>query len=298
MPSARGFEKIHDPITDAFPRLSRRADLAPFEPSPADIERFHRDGFIAGISVLDAAQIAEGRRRLDELLRHLRELEPFLYEVEADWLARPGEVVTHFLGAWLVDPWFHDLLFAPQVTVPLARFLGVSKLRFWHDQVFYKPPGHPGVVPWHQDYSYWTRAAPPRHITLNIMLDDVTEANGCVHFVPGSHRFGLLPKVAFGGPMDQVLAHLGPAERAAFKPVPADLAAGQATVHDSFTIHGSFGNPSGRPRRAIVLNYMAPDTRCASASEPLLRGVPLIPEGAVIEGDHFPIVLDLSGTPD
>jgi hypothetical protein len=56
--------------------------------------------------------------------------------------------------------------------------------------------------------------------------------------------------------------------------------------------HGSYANRSRRPRRAVVLNYMGSETRCAGGSEPLLKGVPLIPEGAIIEGDYFPLVLD------
>ena len=35
---------------------------------------------------------------------------------------------------------------------------------------------------------------------------------------------------------------------------------------------------------------MKPDTRCADGEKPLLAGVPVIPEGAVIDGDYFPIV--------
>ena len=37
---------------------------------------------------------------------------------------------------------------------------------------------------------------------------------------------------------------------------------------------------------------MGPETRCADGSLPLLKGVPLIPEGALIEGDDLPIVFD------
>jgi ectoine hydroxylase-related dioxygenase (phytanoyl-CoA dioxygenase family) len=197
----------------------------------------------------------------------------------------------------LVDPWFHDIIFSPQVTVPIAQLLGTSRVRFWHDQVFYKPPRHPGVVPWHQDYSYWTRATPPNHITINILLDDASLENGCVHYVPGSHKWGLLPKVSFGGNMDAMKEALPEHLRPAFKPVPAVGKAGQASFHHSHTVHGSYQNASDRPRRAVVLNYMGAETRCADGTKPLLKGVPLIPEGAIIEGDHFPIVLDL-GRPE
>jgi hypothetical protein len=40
----------------------------------------------------------------------------------------------------------------------------------------------------------------------------------------------------------------------------------------------------------VVLNFMRPDTRSADGEAALLRGVPLVPEGHVIEGDHFPLL--------
>ncbi len=43
---------------------------------------------------------------------------------------------------------------------------------------------------------------------------------------------------------------------------------------------------------------MGAETRCADGSQPLLKGVPVKPEGEIIEGDFFPIVLDLDSSPD
>jgi len=255
---------------------------------------FECDGFLTGLPVLDGKQVGALRERLEDMRERMHELEPELHEVDAAWLERPEEAVLHFLGAWRVDQLFHDLIFSPAVTAPLAQALGVERLRFWHDQVFYKPPHHPGVVPWHQDYSYWTRTGPARHITMNIVLDDADEESGCLQFVPGSHRWPLLPAVDFGGDMLQIEEHLSAEQRGAFRPVAATGTAGTATIHHSHTLHGSLGNHSGRPRRAIVLNYMADDTR-ALTTEPLLRGVPPFEVGAIIEGEFFPITLDTGG---
>ena len=285
-------ERIHGYVARAFPRVESPRDFARWELTADQVAAFHERGFVAGVKVLEQEQVAELRERLDRIRSEMGRYADRLYEIEADYLARPDEVVLHFLGAWLIDEWFHDIVFAPSATVPAAQLLGVRRLRFWHDQVFYKPARHPGVVPWHQDYSYWTRAAPANHITINILLDDATAESGCLHFVPGSHRWGLLPKVSFGGDMDALRASLPPELEHAFKPVAAPARAGEASLHHSHTVHGSFGNRSERPRRAIVLNYMGPETRCAEGSTPLLAGVPPTPEGAVIEGDYFPIVLD------
>lgn len=270
---------------------SARGPARRFELPAAEVRRFRERGYVAGIPLLSARDVDLLRERLERLRRDLRALEPRLYEVEAGHLERPGEVVQHFLGAWLVDSAFRALLFHPGVTRRLLPLLGTSALRFWHDQVFSKPPGHPGKVPWHQDYSYWTRTAPACHITMFIALDDMDERNGALHVAPGSHRFGLKPRVAFDGDMDAILESLDPRERAAFRPVPVPLAAGWCSIHHSHTIHGSFCNSSDRPRRAVVLNYMGPDVRVACDSAPLLRGVPRIPAGERVSGPFFPLVL-------
>ncbi len=273
---------------------ARSALLARHGLSAEQLAAFERDGFVGPIAVLEPGEVGALRARVDDLRQRLRELEPRLYEVEQAWSEKPDAVVCHFLGGWRVDEALRALIDDPRLTVPCAQALGVDRLRFWHDQVFYKPPRHTGVVPWHQDYSYWTRTEPARHVTINVMLDDADEQNGCVQFVPGSHRFGLLPKLPFDSPLDAIHDVLTPEQAAAFRPVPVPVPAGSATLHHSHTLHGSAGNRTDRPRRALVFNYMAPDTRVADASTPLLRGVPLLPVGAIVEGAHFPIVLDLT----
>ncbi|NJS40359.1 MAG: phytanoyl-CoA dioxygenase family protein [Rhodobacteraceae bacterium] len=41
-------------------------------------------------------------------------------------------------------------------------------------------------------------------MTCWIGLDDSTLDNGCVHYVPGSHRWGLLPRISLTKDMDAV----------------------------------------------------------------------------------------------
>ena len=254
------------------------------------MDRFHRDGFLPRLPLLKPDELARVRAAVDEIRLNLDTYAAQLYEVEQAFTERPGEVVCRFLGAWRLQDVIKELVFDPRVTRPLAQLLGVERLRFWHDQVFYKPARHPGVVPWHQDYSYWQRSVPARHITLFLALDDVDLENGCVQFVPGSHRWGLLPPVPFDAEFDAVRASLSDQQASEFQPVAVELAAGEASVHHSHAVHGSGCNGSDRTRCGLVLNYMAADTRSAT-SEPLLNNVPPNPAGAVNEGDYFPIVL-------
>lgn len=254
----------------------------------ASLEAFARDGFLGPIDVLSPPEVAEVRAAVADVIAGLDAHRDRLYEVEQAFTARPHEVVCHFLGGWLVHPRLRDLVFDARLTAPCAQLLGVDRLRFWHDQVFAKPPHHPGVVPWHQDYSYWTRTAPACHITVNLMLDDADAENGCLQFVPGSHRWGLLPKLPFDAPLEAIRAQLPAGAR--FEPVLVPVRAGQATIHHSHTLHGSDQNRSDRWRRAAVCNYLGDGVRVADGAAPLLRGVPLLPTGAPVAGEHFPIV--------
>lgn len=260
--------------------------------STTQVEAFGRDGFVGPVDVLSPAEVAATRQAVAEVIARLPELAAQLYEVEHAFTERPGEVVCHFLGGWRAHPALAALVRHPRAVAMAAQLLGTPTVRFWHDQVFAKPPRHPGVVPWHQDYSYWTRTAPACHLTINVMLDDADEQSGCVQFLPGSQRWGLLPKLPFDAPLEAIRACLP--QGASWRPVAVPVRAGQATIHHSHTLHGSDQNRSERWRRAAVLNYMGGHVRVADGSAPLLRGAPLLPTGALVDGPMFPLVWPLA----
>ena len=286
--SAERLERRHSLVTDLFPDPGKDRDA--YGLSEAQRSSFDRNGFVKGGRVLDNRQIEALRSSLEDIRNGRNPRVHDLYEVDDDYLENPDQNVFHFLGAWLIDDAFHDLIFHGPIAVKAAQLLGVTRARFWHDQVFYKPPHHPGVVTWHQDYSYWTRSTPPGHVTAWIALDDATIENGCVHYIPGSHRWGLLPRISLTRDMDAVREFLEPEQAEVFRPEPMEIRAGECLFHDAHTVHGSYGNRSPGPRRGVVLNFMKPDTRSADGATPLLKGVPPIPAGDVIQGDHFPIV--------
>jgi ectoine hydroxylase-related dioxygenase (phytanoyl-CoA dioxygenase family) len=173
--------------------------------------------------------------------------------------------------------------------VPAAQLLEGS-VRFWHDQLFCKPAHHGGVVAWHQDYSYWTRTEPLAHLTVWIALDDSREDNGCLRYIPGSHRWPLLPMPALAGDMDGLREVLTPEQIAQFdQEVLVEVKAGECAFHHPLLVHGSKDNHSARSRRAAVVNYVR-DGVISAKTEPLLEGVPAIPAGQKLEGTFFPLL--------
>lgn len=278
----------HHPISSLF-SASGGTDHAL---SAAQISFYNDNGYLAGVRVLTDAQVDALRAELAALTDPAHPGHALFYEFHSNESTDPGKVLLHALGAWRIGAAFHDLLWHRAIGVPASQLLG-GAVRFWHDQVFCKPPRHGGVVAWHQDYAYWTRTQPMAHLTCWIALDDATRENGCLQYVPGSHRWNLLPKPALAGDMRALEGVLTAEQRAAFQPVAIELPRGYASFHHPLMVHGSLANTSGAPRRGAVINLVR-DGVASDTDEPLLAGVPPMPRGAPLQGRFFPLLFPAS----
>ena len=308
--------------------LERDADvLRALALSHEQVEKFNRDGFVATERpVFTTSQLDWLRRDLDRLTCQ----DPphpkvdLLHELHYNEAKGSGQILFHCLGHWRVAHSFHDLLYNDAIGLPATQLLRGQKVRFWHDQAFVKPGRDGACVQWHQDMSYWDRTGPMAHLTAHIALDDQTLENGALHWVPGSHRWtrdgGPLPqaatiarekmekaKAAGGGDdldaasfttemdalHDNVLNADERAQWAARPPETVLLKAGHVAFHHALTVHGSFGNRSDHPRRALVLNFFADGTK-ALMDGTLLKGAPAVAKGETLGGKFHPLVFDAS----
>ena len=278
----------HQPITELFKQPSFAADWNQYRLSNDQIDFFHANGYLAGIRALNDEQIEVLRAELAQLIDPNQRAHELFYEFHSNESTDPSTVLFHALGAWRIAPGFHDLLWNPAFVMPATQLLD-GPVRFWHDQLFCKPARHGGVVAWHQDYSYWTRTQPMAHLSCWIGLDDSTRENGCVHYVPGSHRWNLLPVTGLADDMHAIRSVLTLEQKDQFKPVPIELKAGECSFHHPLMVHGSFENRSDRPRRGAVINVFR-DGVCSASNDALLAGVPPISAGERITGQFFPLL--------
>lgn len=134
------------------------------------------------------------------------------------------------------------------------------------------------------------RARNHLHTSCWIGLDDSTRENGCLQYIPGSHRWPELPITGLAGDMEAIHRVLSAEQREQFDAaVAVELKMGEASFHHPRLVHGSFANHSDRARRATVVNVMR-DGVCSATNESLLQGVPIIPAGEKIEGQFFPLL--------
>ena len=156
--------QAHAPVSQFVEQPSTPQQWQTYQLSPEQLAAFGRDGYVAGVQVLDDAQVDVLRAELQGLMTKAHPANHLFHEYHSNESTDPNAVLFHALGAWRIKPGFHDILWSPAFTVPAAQLLG-GPVRFWHDQLFCKPAHHGGVVAWHQDYSYWTRTEPMAHLT-------------------------------------------------------------------------------------------------------------------------------------
>ena len=277
------------PVSDLF-QSDLKKNTSSFSISDAQLNFFKTQGYLPDIKVLTDFQADKLLEELVDLSNPQSPGNELFHEYHSNESTDPNKILFHALGAWRIKPSFHDILWAPGVVIPASQLLG-GAVRFWHDQLFCKPARHGGVVAWHQDYSYWTRTQPMQHLTCWIALDDANEENGCLHYIPQSHEWDLLPITGLAGDMESIKSVLNPLQYDKFIPTPVPLKKGHATFHHPLTIHGSFENRSAFPRRAVVLNVFL-DGTFSSSDEPLLKGVPPVPKGQSLSGQFFPLLFD------
>lgn len=151
-------------------------------------------------------------------------------------------------------------------------------IKLFGSQCFMKPPG--GVEkPYHQDSAYFS-IEPMNLVTCWTALDDVTEDNGCLWVIPGSHREGLVEhdKWQLGDREDKQVPD---ARLDRDRETPIIMPAGSCSFHHSVLLHRSGPNHSDRPRRGLAVHYMSAQCRWTDpdASHPKYR---------VLRGHEFP----------
>ncbi|HEY3330786.1 MAG TPA: phytanoyl-CoA dioxygenase family protein [Capsulimonadaceae bacterium] len=129
---------------------------------------------------------------------------------------------------------------------------GVDSIHIWHDQALFKPPfGNPTA--WHLDNPYWSFNSRDS-ISIWVALDDATLGNGCMWYLPGTHKLARFDNVGIGSNMRD-LFKVYPEWRN-IEPVAVPAKAGTVVLHNGLTAHGAGANMTDRPRRAMTCAYM------------------------------------------
>jgi hypothetical protein len=138
----------------------------------------------------------------------------------------------------------------------IARALLGGPVVYEGEHLITKPPSCAPDTPLHQDEAFWGENTEYHSLSIWFPLQDADEDNGCLRFVPGSHRLDVVPHRSIGGDRANNGLEVVDAER--FRPVSLPLRRGDASVHHCRTIHGSGPNRSDRPRHAYIFGFGLP----------------------------------------
>ena len=290
--AVKDLSTVHKLVGDLFGWPDTVEEWNSYRLTDEQVDFFNKNGYVSGIKMLDKKQVEKIKSELAGIADPKHPGHELFYEFHSNESTDPSTILFHALGAWRITEGLHDVLWNPRFVVAASQLLGNVPVRFWHDQIFWKPPKQGGVVAWHQDYSYWTRTKPVAHLTGWCALDDSTIENGCLQYIPGSHQWGLLPKPVIAGELQGIRDFLNDEQKEQFDhPHYAEVKAGEAIFHHSLTLHGSGANTSSKPRRAFVINVFA-DGVVSDSDDTLLEGVPPVPRGVKMQGQFFPLLFE------
>jgi len=143
----------------------------------------------------------------------------------------------------------------PQILDMVEQILGPD-IVLWITRILCKPPAKGREVPWHQDGEYWPMR-PLETCSVWIAVDPVSVSNGCMRFIPGSHKREGLYRHHVTDRKDLVLSlELDQDQFNEADAVNVELQPGCMSLHHVKLIHGSAANTSGQRRAALIMRYM------------------------------------------
>ena len=203
----------------------------------------------------------------------------------------PGyaKVFLQMVNLWEHYPAIRDYVQSPRIGEIARKLARAGSVRLWHDHALIKYPKDSKPTVWHQDWVYW-----PMHqtgaLSCWMALDDVTVRNGCMSFIPGSHKLGPRDPIDLGSATeDELLGMFPPDQRKKFSPVAVEMKAGSCTFHDGLTFHYAGPNVTENPRRAMVTIFM-PGGTTYKKLEHLIGDRAGLQEGEEFHGKLFPVV--------
>lgn len=213
-----------------------------------EFETYQEDGFIKPIVAFSAEEAKAIRDEIETLERDYSNGQ------------LPHDLTNYFrVNGELVIPLLAKVAQTKSILDAIESILGPN-LMVWSCELFIKEPKSEKIVSWHQDLTYWGMGGSDLQASAWIAISDVTEASGCMRFVPGSHKQQLVPhhdtfdegNLLSRGQEIAVDVDENDAVLDILRP-------GEMSIHHGRMFHASGPNHSDDRRIAIVIRYVTPE---------------------------------------
>ncbi len=252
--------------------------------SATQVASFQRDGFLVVEDVLSANEVAALAAQADLIAAGEADHIPDAnVQLEPAFLSGDRKIENRVLSVRkLYNIAVHDQVMWEHATNPkivdiIAALLGTDDLKMYGDQLFMKAPEVGRAKAWHQDSAAWRNILPMDLVSSWTAIDAATLDNGCLHFAPGTHRWGMLN----GRQLEPLLPDL---DSGRWPSVPVPMHPGSVSFHHSLTLHSSGPNQTAKRRRGYAVHYM----RATSIKDEALTDTPKMPPFKQVRGNSFP----------
>jgi len=146
---------------------------------------YEEKGFLLLEDVFSSADVETIRTEFSSLA---------LKDIPGKVLEKDDSTVRGIHGPHFHSPVFHNVVRHTSLLEPAMQLLD-SQVYIHQFKINVKAACAGDVWPWHQDFQYWhdeDGMETPQVISVALFLDDVTEFNGPLTFVPGSHKVGMI----------------------------------------------------------------------------------------------------------
>jgi ectoine hydroxylase-related dioxygenase (phytanoyl-CoA dioxygenase family) len=213
---------------------------------------FYRDnGFVVIEGFLTPPELETWRAAVDEAVAARKDLKL----ANSNWRSGDSyydQVFTQRINLWQDHAGMRALMLDPALGKLATVLAGVEGIRIWHDQALIKEPWA-NPTGWHLDNPYWSFSS-KQAISIWVALDDATLENGCLYFLPGTHKSARFDNVGIGQNIgDLFKVYL---EWATLAAVSAPMKAGSCSFHNGLVAHGAGANMTPGRRRAMTCAYM------------------------------------------
>ncbi len=225
-------------------------------PLNTDPARFVDQGYCVFRDVLNADEIAAVRREVDAMIAAMPSKQRiYLEDGHRDIDSRPEWLTEPHTS----DPYWLEFCRRPALLDAVESIIGPN-LMIVMSSLLVKPRGDGMAVRWHQDNPFWYSLEGTDLVSLWLAIDDADASNGAMSVVPESHAgFRAMARSETDG-SDLLGLAVDMSEAMEARAVCLEMTAGSMSIHDSFLVHGSEMNTSGRRRGAYTIRYANPLT--------------------------------------
>lgn len=222
--------------------------------SSRQVQSYRDHGYLAVPGVLSAAEVAELQRVTDELVDASRGVAAHtdVYDLE------PGHSAAEPRVRRIKSPDLQHEVYArtlrhPAILDVVEQLIGPG-VRYRSTKLNLKSAGYGSPVEWHQDWAFYPHTNDDI-LAVGVCIDAMSDANGGLLVVPGSHRGPLYDHHQDGWFVGAITG----AEVDSAQVAQLEVPAGGISLHHVRTVHGSVPNRSPRPRRLLLLELCAVD---------------------------------------